>query len=145
MSRSALARYASKTVALIGGGELDDKIQTDVGNRKDSVNLTINETYNFHPIVWTHLHSSFYFRSLHKCTTFSAVVDKIYYDVDHCEPLVPSTRGVMASSCFCLLHKLQLLRLTDREVRTLLTHQDSPFIRAMGLLYLRIGTNTNDL
>jgi|TARA_B100000795_G_scaffold20341_1_gene13578 pre-mRNA-splicing factor 38B len=145
MSRSALARYAHKTVQLVESGDIDDKIQIDVGNRKDSVELKINSSYNFHQIVWTHLHSSFYFRSLHKCKTFSSVVDKIYYDVDHCEPLVPSTRGVMASSCFCLVHKLQLMRLTTREVHTLLTHKDSPYLRVVGLLYLRISTNPNEL
>ena len=145
MSRSALFRKARQVTTLVESGEIDDKIQSDVGNRKDSVVLAINDTYNFHHIVWTNLHKSFYFRSLFKCKTFSSVVDKIYYDVEHCEPLVPSTRGVMASSCFTLVHKLQLMRLTEREVNTLLRHADSPYIRVVGLLYLRIGTRTSDL
>ena len=143
MSRSALFRKARQVTTLVESGEIDDKIQSDVGNRKDSVVLAINDTYNFHHIVWTNLHKSFYFRSLFKCKTFSSVVDKIYYDVEHCEPLVPSTRGVMASSCFTLVHKLQLMRLTEREVNTLLRHADSPYIRVVGLLYLRIGTRTS--
>jgi pre-mRNA-splicing factor 38B len=145
MSRSSQAHFARQAVELAKSGEIDDKIQVDVGHRKDSIHLTINSTYNFHHILWTHLHKSFYFRSLYKCKTFSSVIDKIYYDVDHCEPLVPSTRGVMASSCFTLVHKLQLMRLTEREMYTLLRHKDSPYIRVVGLLYLRIGTRANDL
>ena len=145
MSRSALAKYSRTAAQLAESGDLTEKIQVDVVTRKDAVPLIINEQYNYHAVLWLNIQKSFYFRSLYKCKTFSSVVDKIYYDVQHCEPLVPSTRGVMASSCFTLIHKLQLMRLTEREVRTLLSHQDSPYIRVVGLLYLRISTRTSDL
>ena len=145
MSRAALARNAQRKFELVSSGAADERVQVDVGHRKGSLPLTVNDSYNFHNILWQHLRSSYYFRGLYKTTTFSGVVDKIYYDVEHCEPMMPSSRGPAASPCFCLVYKLFLMRLTDREVETLLTHGDSPFIRAVGLLYLRIGTDLTDL
>eukprot|EP00946_MAST-07B_sp_MAST-7B-sp1_P000393 g393.t1 len=145
MSRAALARNAQRKFELVSSGAADERVQSDVGHRKGSIPLVINESYNFHNILWQHLRSSYYFRGLYKSTTFSAVVDKIYYDVEHCEPMFPSSRGLAASPCFCLVYKLFLMRLNGREMEALLTHGDSPYIRAVGLLYLRIGTDVTDL
>ena len=145
MSRAALARKARFQLQQQASGALAEREQVDILNRKGSVPLTVNSSYNFHNIVWQHLCESHYFRGLYKCSTFSAVVDKIYYDVEHCEPMIRSTRGMTASPCFCLVRKLFLMRLTTQEVQALLTHRDSPMIRAVGLLYLRIGTDTTDL
>ena len=145
MSRAALARNAQRKFDLVSSGAADERVQADVGHRKGSIPLTVNDSYNFHNILWQHLRSSYYFRGLYKTTTFSGVLDKIYFDVEHCEPMVPSSRGPAASPCFCLVYKLFLMRLTDREMETLLTHGDSPFIRAVGLLYLRIATDVADL
>ena len=52
-----------------------------------------------------------------------------------------SVRGVGAggiiSTPFCILYKLYTLRLTRKQLNGLLRHKDSPFIRAIGFLYLR--------
>jgi len=41
------------------------------------------------------------------------------------------------SVAFCLLLRLLTLRCTDRQMQLLLDHPDSPYIRAIGFLYLR--------
>jgi pre-mRNA-splicing factor 38B len=41
------------------------------------------------------------------------------------------------SSAFCLLLRLLTLRCTEKQMTLLLTHTDSPYIRAIGFLYLR--------
>ena len=41
------------------------------------------------------------------------------------------------STCYMLLFKFFTLQLTKRQVRTLITHADSPYIRCIGFLYLR--------
>ncbi|KAF1316089.1 Pre-mrna-splicing factor 38b, partial [Globisporangium splendens] len=68
--------------------------------------------------------------------TYHEVVDEIYYRVDHAEPLSPGTARI-PSTCFCLLHKFFLMRLTMKQMQGLLKHTDSPYIRAVGFLYLR--------
>ncbi|KAG6623043.1 Pre-mRNA-splicing factor 38B [Phytophthora cinnamomi] len=69
--------------------------------------------------------------------TYHEVVDEIYYRVDHAEPWSPGTARI-PSSCFCLLHKFFLMRLT-RKCRACSSH-GSPYIRVVGFLYLRFTT-----
>ena len=73
-----------------------------------------------------------------------AVIDQIYYDVTDVEPWLSSTaRG--PSSAFVLLYRLHTLKPTLHHIRTLLTHTDSPYIRAVGFLYLRYAANPRSL
>lgn len=52
-----------------------------------------------------------------------------------------SVRGVGAggiiSTPFCILFKLFTLKLTRKQVNGLIRHKDSPFIRALGFMYIR--------
>ena len=77
-----------------------------------------------------------YFMSLQGLHTFDAIVDEIYEQVTHVEPWATGTQRV-PSSAFCLLVKLCTFRVTREQMKVLLTHGDSPHIRAMGFLYLR--------
>lgn len=60
-----------------------------------------------------------------------------------------SVRGVGAggiiSTPFCILFKLFTLRLTRKQVNGLLRHKDSPFIRALGFMYIRYTQPPQDL
>ncbi|XP_064395785.1 pre-mRNA-splicing factor 38B-like isoform X2 [Halichondria panicea] len=86
--------------------------------------------------------------------TFHEVIDEIYYKVEHMEPweknsrklagqvgMCAGVRGVAAggivSTAFCLLFKLFTLKLTRKQVNVMLNHPDSPYIRAIGFLYVR--------
>lgn len=40
--------------------------------------------------------------------------------------------GGIVSSAYCLLYKLYTLRLTRKQLKGLMTHTDSPYIRALG-------------
>ncbi|XP_066370984.1 pre-mRNA splicing factor SR-like 1 [Miscanthus floridulus] len=80
--------------------------------------------------------SSDYFKELFKYKTYHEVVDEIYNQVDHVEPwMTGNCRG--PSSAFCLLYKFFTMKLTVNQMHGLLKHQDSPYIRAIGFLYLR--------
>lgn len=52
-----------------------------------------------------------------------------------------SVRGVGAggiiSTPFCILYKLYTLKLTRKQVNGLIRHKDSPYIRAIGFMYVR--------
>ena len=50
--------------------------------------------------------------------------------VTHVEPWMSgNARG--PSTAFCVLHRFFEMKLTARQVRTLLQHEDSPYIRAV--------------
>lgn len=49
------------------------------------------------------------------------------------------------SSAFCLLYKLYTLRLTRKQLNGLLNHTDSPYIRALGFMYIRYTQPPADL
>ncbi len=53
--------------------------------------------------------------------------------------------GGIVSSCFCLLYKLYTLKLTRKQVVGLMNHQDSPYIRALGFMYVRYTQQPQDL
>lgn len=80
--------------------------------------------------------SSDYFKELFKLKTYHEVVDEIYNQVDHVEPwMTGNCRG--PSTAFCLLYKLFTMKVTVKQMHGLLKHPDSPYIRAIGFLYLR--------
>ena len=109
---------------------------------------------NLSTLLVDNIKSHAYFKACAQLTTFEQVVDKIYYDVYSSTPWKPGTlknhgsrsaisglRGIGGagepSTCYMLLFKLFTLRLTKQQVRALITHQDSPFIRVIGFLYIR--------
>ena len=109
---------------------------------------------NLGTMLIENIRSHDYFKGLSEMPTFDEVVDQTYYDCKFCTPWVPGThraqkasgmcsglRGVSnagtPSTCYMLLFKFFTLQLTKRQVRTLITHADSPYIRCIGFLYLR--------
>lgn len=120
-------------------------------------------TMNLNPLILANIQGSSYFKvSLFKLKTYHEVVDEIYYQVKHLEPwergsrktsgqtgMCGGVRGVGAggivSTAFCLLYKLYTLRLTRKQVNGLLSHSDSPYIRALGFMYLRFTQPPADL
>ena len=54
-----------------------------------------------------------------------------------------ASRG--ASSAFCLLHRLGELAPNSNQIKLMLDHGDSPYIRAVALLYLRYVANPRTL
>ncbi|CAN6331593.1 unnamed protein product [Urochloa humidicola] len=80
--------------------------------------------------------SSEYFKELYRLKTYHEVIDEIYTCVEHVEPwMTGNCRG--PSTAFCLLYKFFTMKLTVKQMHGLLKHPDSPYIRAIGFLYLR--------
>lgn len=53
--------------------------------------------------------------------------------------------GGIVSTAYCLLYKLYTLKLTRKQVVGLITHQDSPYIRSLGFMYVRYTQTPQDL
>ncbi|KAH6784560.1 PRP38 family protein [Perilla frutescens var. hirtella] len=88
--------------------------------------------------------SSEYFRDLLQLKTYHEVIDEIYVTVTHVEPwMTGNCRG--PSTAFCLLYKFFMMKLTVKQMHGLLNHPDSPYIRAIGFLYLRYAADPKTL
>ncbi|KAL2531261.1 PRP38 family protein [Abeliophyllum distichum] len=90
----------------------------------------------FEKVLCMNILSSDYFRDLLRLKTYHEVIDEIYVTVTHVEPwMTGNCRG--PSTAFCLLYKFFTMKLTVKQMHGLLKHPDSPYIRAIGFLYLR--------
>ncbi|CAH8443000.1 unnamed protein product [Schistosoma intercalatum] len=113
------------------------------------------QTMNLNTMIYTNIAQSPYFKAnLVELKTYHEVIDEIYYKVEHLEPwergsrriggqtgMCGGVRGVGAggivSTAYCLLYKLFTLKLTRKQLKGLLDHPDSPYIRALGFMYIR--------
>ncbi|KAI8137264.1 PRP38 family-domain-containing protein [Fennellomyces sp. T-0311] len=91
-------------------------------------------TMNMNAILYQNILASPYFKSLYEKKTFHEIVDEIYNEVYN---LAPFIKGTAPSTAFCCLYKFWTLRLTVKQIENLIDHPDSPYIRAIGFLYLR--------
>ncbi|KAJ3037976.1 hypothetical protein HDV00_001179 [Rhizophlyctis rosea] len=91
------------------------------------------DTMNLHNILYVNIIASPYFKALYEKKTYHEVVDEIY------------NNGTHASTAFCLLYKLWTLKLTIKQIEGLINHTDSPYIRALGFMYLRYVCKPADL
>ncbi|XP_015521072.1 pre-mRNA-splicing factor 38B isoform X1 [Neodiprion lecontei] len=118
---------------------------------------------NLNPLILTNIQSSHYFKvNLYELKTYHEVIDEIYYKVMHLEPWEKGSRktagqtgmcggvrgvgaGGIVSTAYCLLYKLFTLRLTRKQLNGLINHPDSPYIRALGFMYIRYTQPPADL
>lgn len=93
------------------------------------------DSFHFNPLLLRNIIKSPYFQ---KCcqdlADWNAVIDEIYYEVKFVQPFA---QGRSPSTAFCLLLRLLTLRMTKNQLNLTLNHRDSPYIRAIGFLYLR--------
>ncbi|KAK9403999.1 pre-mRNA-splicing factor 38B [Crotalus adamanteus] len=134
------------------------------GKQGNALPLWGNEkTMNLNPMILTNILSSPYFKvQLYELKTYHEVVDEIFFKVTHVEPWEKGSRktagqtgmcggvrgvgtGGIVSTAFCLLYKLFTLKLTRKQVMGLITHIDSPYIRALGFMYIRYTQPPKDL
>ncbi|ORX55684.1 PRP38-domain-containing protein [Hesseltinella vesiculosa] len=91
-------------------------------------------TMNMNPIVYQNILESRYYKTLLEKETYHEMVNEIFNEVSHVNPFVT---GTTASTAFCCLYKLWNMRLTVKQLENMIERRDSPYIRALGFLYLR--------
>ncbi|ENN75786.1 pre-mRNA-splicing factor 38B isoform X1 [Dendroctonus ponderosae] len=138
------------------GSNSGDEDGTAAKKQSNVLPLYGNErTMNLNALILTNIQSSHYFKvNLYELKTYHEVVDEIYYKVSHLEPWEKGSRrtsgqtgmcggvrgvgaGGIVSTAYCLLYKLFTLKLTRKQLNGLITHCDSPYIRALGFMYIR--------
>jgi len=95
------------------------------------------KTLNIPEVLLINIQALPYYKDLVRLKNYYEVIDEIYEQVGFLDPWVPGTK--VPSAAFCLLFKLHSLRPSTKEVRDLLYHPDSPYIRGVGFLYLRLA------
>jgi pre-mRNA-splicing factor 38B len=103
------------------------------------------DSFHLNPLLLQNLVQSPYFQKCcQELNDWNAVVDDIYYQVQHLQPF--QTAGTKTpSSAFCLLLRMLTLRMTEHQMKLTLDHVDSPFIRGIGFLYLRFAGPIDEL
>eukprot|EP00038_Savillea_parva_P008820 m.179396 g.179396 ORF g.179396 m.179396 type:complete len:397 (-) comp14756_c0_seq1:1300-2490(-) len=155
--------YSSGRQATGEGGWADNKPQDHEHLGTKPYKLHCNqETMGMNPLLIANIKASLYFRNLKNSTTFEEVVDEIYENCSYITPwehgthsggarsgLNSAVRGVgtqgRPTSAFVLLAKLFSLQLTGAQIRTLIEHKDSPYIRGVGFLFIRFCMKGDDL
>nr|KAF7435982.1 hypothetical protein H0235_004173 [Vespula pensylvanica] len=146
------------------GCEEERRSNQKEGKKSNVLPLWGNErTMNLNPLILTNIQSSHYFKvNLYELKTYHEVIDEIYYKVSHLEPWEKGSRktagqtgmcggvrgvgaGGIVSTAYCLLFKLFTLRLTRKQLNGLINHLDSPYIRALGFMYIRYTQPPADL
>ena len=137
MSRAALSRQEGGSRGREIRAEEIFETACEEGRRKSSALPLWGEDTSFHfnPMLLQNCILSPYFQ---KCCEnlkdWNAVIDEIYYEVKSVQAFQV---GKQPSTAFCLLLRLLTLRMTSHQLDSTLKHVDSPYIRAIGFLYLR--------
>lgn len=103
---------------------------------------------NLNPLLVQNIRTHDYFKQLARYKDFDAVLDEIYERCSDLRFWMSGTRRVVTqgmqergvcgagvpSTAVILLFKLYTLRLTRQQLKRMLNHTDSPYIRALGAL-----------
>ena len=103
-----------------------------------------SSNFNMNTLLHSNILESEYFRALYQLKTYHEVIDEIYRSVQHVEAWQVGTSRI-PSTCFCLLLKFMLMKLTYKQMKGILETEDCPYVRAVGLLYLRYTCPPKDL
>jgi len=112
------------------------------------------ETMNMNPLILGNVKTTDYFKNLGQLQTMDQFIDQVYADGKMVVPWYPGThnqvrtsgmcsqaRGVSAAGVptefFTLLFKFFTMRPSAQQIQTIIDHPDSPYIRALGFIFLR--------
>jgi hypothetical protein len=122
---------------MIAGDQSIANPTEEPADRKEVLPIHGNESnFNINNLLHQNIMESEYFKALYQLRTYHEVIDEIYSRVTHVGPWQTGTSRV-PSTAFCLLLKFMLMRLTKKQMTGLLHTSDSPYVRAIGLIYLR--------
>lgn len=102
------------------------------------------ENHNLNNLLHNNILQHEYFRALYQLRTYHEVLHEIKVSVTHVEPWQTGTTRI-PSTAFCLLLKLMLMKVTYKQMEGILDYESSPYVRAIGFLYLRYTCPPTDL
>ncbi|PAV88719.1 hypothetical protein WR25_20137 isoform B [Diploscapter pachys] len=120
-------------------------------------------TMNLNGLVLENVKESYYYKNhLMEIEGFQPLVDEIFYKVKHLEPWEKGTRkiqgmtgmcggvrgvgaGGVVSSAFCILFRLFNMRITRKQLLSMLNSRVSHYIRGIGFMYVRFTQPPADM
>jgi pre-mRNA-splicing factor 38B len=120
-------------------------------------------TMNLNTLVLENIVQSTYYKNyLNEVTTFQQIVDEVYYNVAHLEPWERGTRktqgmtgmcggvrgvgaGGVISTAYCLLYKIFTMRITRKQLVSMINSSQSVYLRGLGFMYIRYTQPPPDL
>ncbi|GFE53481.1 PRP38 family protein, putative [Babesia ovis] len=106
--------------------------------------MTNSSTYNMNTLLLNNILNSDYYKSLATMNSHMDIINELAKYADHAEPYC-STASRAPSTLFCCLHKLFTLRLTEKQMESLIDCTKSPYARCCGFLYLRFVLPSDQL
>lgn len=91
---------------------------------------------NLNPLILNNILSCQYFKEVVASKGFNEILEEIVNNVTYTDPFAIGVTGV-PSTMFCCLYKLMLIKLTENQIKFMLSYCDNVFIRCAGFLYLR--------
>uniref|UniRef100_A0A1I8ATJ6 Pre-mRNA-splicing factor 38 n=1 Tax=Steinernema glaseri TaxID=37863 RepID=A0A1I8ATJ6_9BILA len=122
-----------------------------------------NSTMNLNPLVLENIIQCTYYKNyLSEATGFQQLSDECYYNVAHLEPWERGTRktqgmtgmcggvrgvgaGGVVSTAFCLMYKMFTMRLTRKQLVSMINSTQSVYLRGLGFMYIRFTQPPPDL
>eukprot|EP00475_Leptophrys_vorax_P025541 TRINITY_DN35771_c0_g1_i6.p1 TRINITY_DN35771_c0_g1~~TRINITY_DN35771_c0_g1_i6.p1 ORF type:complete len:435 (+),score=76.97 TRINITY_DN35771_c0_g1_i6:693-1997(+) len=141
---SAQSGVPFANASAIGGQSDEEDEDGKKPGKANAVPLSTDSNYNISAILAQNIRQSDYFKSLFELPTFHEVMTEISNKVTHVEPNIPGHTHI-PSTAYCLLYKCFTLKLTFKQMTSMLNSKKSCFIRALGFLYLRYGCESEKL
>eukprot|EP00928_Gymnodinium_smaydae_P010235 TRINITY_DN13838_c0_g1_i1.p1 TRINITY_DN13838_c0_g1~~TRINITY_DN13838_c0_g1_i1.p1 ORF type:complete len:620 (-),score=142.12 TRINITY_DN13838_c0_g1_i1:140-1999(-) len=107
-------------------------------SRGGPLELANPKTMGFSGLLQTHVIECTHFKSLLKLETFDQVIEETFQFANSVEPYMANS-GTLPSALFCCLYRFLTLGLDKYQLKKLMEHQESPYIRCCGFLYVRFG------
>lgn len=121
-----------------GRRRLDRAISEDPDRQSGPLEVANPKTYGLSGLLQTHIVECAHYKSLLTLESFEQVVDETYQFANSVEPYMANS-GTVPSALFCCLYRFFSLGLDGRQLRRLLDHPESPYIRCCGFLYVRLA------
>eukprot|EP00927_Polykrikos_kofoidii_P083542 TRINITY_DN8578_c0_g2_i1.p1 TRINITY_DN8578_c0_g2~~TRINITY_DN8578_c0_g2_i1.p1 ORF type:complete len:695 (+),score=150.53 TRINITY_DN8578_c0_g2_i1:190-2085(+) len=117
---------------------LDRAISEERDSREGKLEIANVKNYGFSGLLQTHVVECAHFKSLLSLETFEQLVDETYQFANNVEPYMTNS-GTLPSALFCCLYRFLTLGIDARQLKRLMDHQESPYIRCCGFLFVRFG------
>jgi len=116
----------------------DRAISEDRDDRGGPLELANTKTFGLSGLLQTHVVECAHYKSLLTLETFDQLVDETYQFANSVEPYMANS-GTLPSALFCCLYRFLTMGLDGHNLKRLLEHAESPYIRCCGFLYVRFG------
>jgi hypothetical protein len=142
MSRAAEIHRQKRQAILEKQGNAAVEEQIPTGHK--TLPIQLNKQFNLSGSLHFKVSKSKFYKSIERNLDFNKTIDEIYNHVAHAD-LYSNEAKTEPSELTCILYKLLKMGVSSTQMKTLLNHYDSPYIRLAGALYLRLGVHHNEL